>query len=204
MTMKLYYSPGACSLSPHIVLYEGGFSFEMEKVDLVSKKTESGADFTAINPKGYVPALVLNDGQVLTEGPAIIQYLADSVPEKKLIPAAGSMERYRVMEWLNFISTELHKGFGPLFNAKAPVEWKTLVKAQLLTRITYISQQLEGKNWLMGTEFTVADAYLFTVLSWANHVGLDLTSMPQITGYLKRVASRPLVQVALKAEGLLD
>ena len=202
--MKLYYSPGACSLSPHIVLYEGGFSFEMEKVDLVSKKTESGADFTAINPKGYVPALVLNDGQVLTEGPAIIQYLADSVPEKKLIPAAGSMERYHVMEWLNFISTELHKGFGPLFNAKAPVEWKTLVKAQLLTRITYVRQQLEGKNWLMGTEFTVADAYLFTVLSWANHVGLDLTSMPQITGYLKRVASRPLVQVALKAEGLLD
>ncbi len=204
MTMKLYYSPGACSLSPHIVLNEGGFSFGMEKVDLVSKKTESGADFTAINPKGYVPALVLNDGQVLTEGPAIIQYLADSVPEKKLIPAAGSMERYRVMEWLNFISTELHKGFGPLFNANAPDEWKTVVKAQLLTRINYVGQQLEGKNWLMGTDFTVADAYLFTVLSWANHVGLDLTSVPQITGYLKRVASRPLVQTALKAEGLLD
>jgi glutathione S-transferase len=204
MTMKLYYSPGACSLSPHIILNEGGFSFEIEKVDLVSKKTESGADFTAINPKSYVPALLLNDGQVLTEGPAIIQYLADSVPEKKLIPAAGSMERYRVMEWLNFISTELHKGFGPLFNAKAPAEWKTLVKAQLLTRINYVGQQLEGKNWLMGTDFTVADAYLFTVLSWANHVGLDLTSIPQITGYLKRVASRPLVQATLKAEGLLD
>ena len=166
--MKLYYSPGACSLSPHIVLNEGGFSFEKEKVDLATKQTETGADYRAVNPNGYVPALQLDDGQVLTEGPAIIQYLADRVPEKRFAPPAGTMERYRLMEWLNFISTELHKGFGALFNPQAPEEWKTAVKAQLAQRIGHVSQRLESKTYIMGDDFTVADAYLFTVLSWGN------------------------------------
>ncbi|CAG0980709.1 glutathione S-transferase [Burkholderiales bacterium] len=200
--MKLYYSPGACSLSTHIVLNEGGFSYDTERVDLASGKTETGADYRAVNPNGYVPALLLDDGQVLTEGPAIIQYLADRVPEKRLAPPAGTMERYRLMEWLNFISTELHKGFGALFNPQAPEEWKTAVKAQLAQRIGHVSQRLEGKTYLMGDDFTVADAYLFTVLGWSQYVGLDLSPWPMLTAYLGRVAARPAVQAALKAEGL--
>ncbi|MFA7525759.1 MAG: glutathione transferase GstA, partial [Acidithiobacillus sp.] len=159
--MKLYYSPGACSLSPHIILNEGGFSFDKERVDLASKKTETGADYVAINPDGYVPALLLDDGQVLTEGPAIIQYLADRVPEKKLAPPLGTLERYRLMQWLNFISTELHKGFSPLFNPQAPEEWKAVAAAQLGRRLSTVSRQLEGKDWLLGEGFSVADAYLF-------------------------------------------
>lgn len=200
--MKLYYSPGACSLSPHIVLNEGGFSYDTERVDLASGKTETGADYRAVNPNGYVPALLLDDGQVLTEGPAIIQYLADRVPEKRLAPPAGTMERYRLMEWLNFISTELHKGFGALFNPQAPEEWKTAVRAQLAQRIGHVSQRLEGKTYIMGDDFTVADAYLFTVLGWGQYVGLDLSPWPTLTAYLGRVAARPAVQAALKAEGL--
>ena len=155
--MKLYYSPGACSLSSHIVLNEGGFSFETEKVDLATKKTESGGDYTAINPNGYVPALVLEDGEVLTEGAAIIQYLADRVPEKKLTPPADTMERYRLQEWLNFISTELHKAFAPLFNPNAPEEWKTQMKDLLARRFDYVSKKLDGKQYLMGDTFTSAD-----------------------------------------------
>ena len=200
--MKLYYSPGACSLSPHIVLNEGGFKFEKEKVDLASKKTETDADYTTINPNGYVPALLLDDGQMLTEGAAIIQYLADRAPEKQLAPPAGTMQRYHLIEWLNFISTELHKGFSPLFNSKTPEDWKTVVKAQLARRIGYVDQKLKGKNWLMGEEFTVADAYLFTVLGWSKHLGIDLSPWPQVTAYLARVANRPAVQATLKAEGL--
>lgn len=200
--MKLYYSPGACSLSPHIVLNEGGFDFDKERVDLVSKKTESGADYTAINPNGYVPALLLDDGQVLTEGPAIIQYLADRLPEKKLAPPAGAVERYRLQEWLNFISTELHKGFGALFNPKAPDEWKTTARELLVRRIAYAAKRLESKPYLMGNDFTVADAYLFTVLGWSNWVGVDLSPWPALGAYLGRVAARPAVQAALKAEGL--
>ena len=200
--MKLYYSPGACSLSPHIVLNEGGFSYDTERVDLASGKTETGADYRAVNPNGYVPALLLDDGQVLTEGPAIVQYLADRVPEKRLAPPAGTMERYRLMEWLNFISTELHKGFGALFNPQAPEEWKTAVKAQLAQRIGHVSQRLEGKTYIMGDDFTVADAYLFTVLGWGQYVGLDLSPWPMLAAYLGRVAARPAVQAALKAEGL--
>lgn len=200
--MKLYYSPGACSLSPHIVLNEGGFTYDMERVDLASGKTETGADYRAVNPNGYVPALVLDDGQVLTEGPAIVQYLADRIPEKRLAPPAGTMERYRLMEWLNFISTELHKGFGALFNPQATEEWKTAVKTQLAQRIGHVSHRLEGKTYLMGDGFTVADAYLFTVLGWGQYVGLDLSPWPTLTAYLGRVAARPAVQVALKAEGL--
>lgn len=202
--MKLYYSPGACSLSPHIILNEGGFSFDLEKVDLTSKKTETGADYTAVNPDGYVPALVLDDGQVLTEGPAIIQYLADRVPEKKLAPPMGTIERYLLMQWLNFISTELHKGFAPLFNPQAPEEWKAMATAQLARRLNTVSQQLEGKDWLLGNDFTVADAYLFTVLGWGRHVGIELERWPVLKAYQDRVFMRPAVQSTLKAEGLLQ
>lgn len=200
--MKLYYSPGACSLSPHIVLIEGGFAFEREKVDLASKKTETGADYYTVNPNGYVPALLLDDGQVLTEGPAIVQYLADRVPEKRLAPPAGTMERYRLMEWLNFISSELHKSFGVLFHPEAPEVWKGVVKAQLTRRLDYASQRITGKTWLLGEDFSVADAYLFTVVSWGQYVDLDLAPWPTLTGYQGRVAARPAVAAALKAEGL--
>ena len=202
--MKLYYSPGACSLSPHIILNEGGFSFDKERVDLASKKTETGADYAAINPDGYVPALLLDDGQVLTEGPAIIQYLADRVPGKKLVPPLGTLERYRLMQWLNFISTELHKGFSPLFNPQAPEAWKAVAAAQLGRRLGTVSRQLEGKDWLLGEDFTVTDAYLFTVLGWGRHVGIDLEQWPVLKAYQGRVFMRPAVQSALKAEGLLQ
>ncbi len=201
--MKLYYSPGACSLSPHIVLNEGGFTYETERVDLASSKTETGADYRAVNPNGYVPALLLDDGQVLTEGPAIVQYLADLVPEKRLAPPAGTMERYRLMEWLNFISTELYKAFGTLFNPKAPQNWKDIVKAQLIRRIEHASQRLAGKTYIMGDDFTVADAYLFTVLGWGKYVGIEISPWPTLTAYFGRVAARPAVQAALKAEGLV-
>jgi glutathione S-transferase len=200
--MKLYYSPGACSLSPHIILIEGGFAFEKEKVDLASKKTETGADYYTINPNGYVPALTLDDGQVLTEVPAILQYLADRVPEKRLAPPAGTMERYRLMEWLNFISTELHKSFGVLFHPEAPEVWKGVVKAQLSRRLDYVSQRITGKTWLLGEDFGVADAYLFTVLSWGKYVDLDLAPWPALIAYQGRVAARSAVTAALKAEGL--
>ncbi|MDO9046348.1 MAG: glutathione transferase GstA [Methylobacter sp.] len=202
--MKLYYSPGACSLSPHIVLEEGVFIYETERVDLAGGKTETGADYRTINPNGYVPALLLDDGQVLTEGPAIVQYLADRVPETRLAPPAGSMERYRLLEWLNFISTELHKSFGALFNPQAPEAWKDLVKAQLARRFDHVSTQLDGRRWLMGDDFTVVDAYLFTVLGWGNYVGVDLAPWPALIAYQGRVASRPSVQAVLKAEGLAE
>jgi len=201
--MKLYYSPGACSLSPHIVLREGGFDFRLERVDLQSAVTETGTDYKAINPNGYVPALQLDDGQVLTEGPAIVQYLADQVPEKRLAPPAGTMERYRLMEWLNFISTELHKGFGALFNPKLPDETKAVIKSQLVSRIEHVNQLLSGKTYAMGETFTVADAYLFTVLGWGKYVGIDLSPWPVLTAYLGRVGARPAVQAALAAEGLI-
>ncbi len=201
--MKLYYGPGACSLSPHIVLNEGGFTYDTERVDLASGKTETGADYRAVNPNGYVPTLLFDDGQVLTEGPAIVQYLAELVPEKRLAPPAGTMERYRLMEWLNFISTELHKAFGALFNPKAPQDWKDIVKAQIIRRIEHASQRLAGKTYIMGDDFTVADAYLFTVLGWGKYVGIELTPWPTLTAYLGRVAARPAVQATLKAEGLI-
>ena len=201
--MKLYYSPGACSLSPHIILNEGGFSFDKERVDLASKKTETGADYAAINPDGYVPALLLDDGQVLTEGPAIIQYLADRVPEKKLAPPLGTLERYRLMQWLNFISTELHKGFSPLFNPQAPEAWKAVAAAQLGRRLGTVSRQLEGKDWLLGEDFTVADAYLFTVVGWGRHVGIDLEQWPSLKAFHRRVFDRPAVRTAMDIEGLL-
>lgn len=202
--MKLYFSPGACSLSPHIVLREAGLPFETDQVHLGSKQTKSGIDFRTVNPKGYVPALKLDDGEVLTEGPAIVQLVADQVPDKKLVPPAGTRERYRLQEWLNFISTELHKGFGPLFNSKTPDEYKQMARDSLAIRFDFVSKTFEdGRKYLTGDTFTVADAYLFTVLRWTKVVHYDLAKWPLLGEYLERVTARPAVQAALQAEGLI-
>jgi glutathione S-transferase len=201
--MKLYYTPGACSLSPHIVLREAGLSFDVEKVDLGSKKTESGKDFNTINPKGYVPALQLDDGSILTEGPAIVQYLADKAPQSKLAPANGTLERYRLQELLGFIGTELHKGFSPLFNPTYPEDAKKIARDNLAKRFNYLNTFLEKGPFLTGEQFTVADAYLFTILGWTAFVKIDLGQWPVLKAYHARVAGRPAVQAALKAEGLL-
>jgi glutathione S-transferase len=201
--MKLYYSPGACSLSPHIVLRELGEPVTLVKVDLKTKRTETGADYLAINGKGYVPALELDDGQVLTEGPAIVQYLADRKPQAGLAPAGGTMERYRLQEWLNFISTELHKQFSPLFAPDTPDAVKQAQQQRLANRFDWLSKQLEGKDWLLGARFSVADAYLFTVLNWCRFLGIELAKWPVLAQYQARVAARPAVQEALRAEGLL-
>jgi glutathione S-transferase len=198
--MKLYFSPSACSLSPHIVAREAGIDLELEKVDGAKKQTASGADFWAINPKGYVPALQLDDGQVLTEGPAIVQYLADQKPESGLAPAAGTLARYRLQEWLNFISTELHKQYSPLFNPKMSDETKAFQREYLGKRIAFVAKAVEGERYLMGAGFSVADAYLFTVLSWSKHVGVDLAAWPAIVSYMQRVGERPAVKAALDAE----
>jgi glutathione S-transferase len=201
--MKLYFSTGACSLSPHIVLREAGIPFELERVNLASKKTASGGDYLEVNPKGYVPALRFDNGDVLTEGPAIVQYLADSVPEKQLAPAAGSMERYRLVEWLNFISTELHKTFSPLFNPKAPEETKQAARDIIAARLDIVEKQLQDKDYLNGNHFSVADAYLFTVLTWARPMKFDLGRWPAVQAYMQRVAERPSVREAMEAEGLI-
>jgi glutathione S-transferase len=201
--MKLYFSPGACSLSPHIVLREAGLPFELERVYNSKKQTASGADFNGINPKGQVPTLQLDDGELLTEGPAIVQYLADRKPESGLAPAAGTMARYRLQEWLSFIGSELHKQFSPLFSPKTPEETKTTQREYLARRIAHVARSLEGKPFLMGDHFTVADAYLFAVLSWSKLVGVDLAAWPVIGEYLGRIAARPAVHAAMEAEGLL-
>lgn len=198
--MKLYYSPGACSMSPHIVALEAGIDLELEKVDLKTKKTVSGADYLSINPKGYVPALQLDDGAVLTEGPAIVQYLADRAPGAKLAPANGTIERYRLQEWLNFISTELHKGFSPLFNPATPDAMKQPIKDKLVSRFTYVDQQLAGKQYLMGSEFGVADGYLFTMCQWAGFMQIPIDGLANLKAWRERVAARPAVQAALRAE----
>jgi len=200
--MKLYYSPGACSLSPHIVAIEAGIPIELEKVDLAQHKTESGQDYMAVNPKGYVPALRLNDGSVLTEGPAIVQYLADQKPGSGLAPAAGTIERYRLQEWLAFIGTELHKLFGGLFNKASTEEVKNTTKTNINKRLAYLNDQLAGRQYLMGGTFTVADAYAFTIVNWTNFVGIDLKAYPNLAAYQARVAGRPKVHETLKAEGL--
>ena len=201
--MKLYYSPGACSLSPHIVAREAGIDLELIKADTKTKKMEDGGDYWQVNPKGYVPALRLDNGQLLTEGPAIVQYLADLKPASGLAPAAGSFERYRVQAWLNFITSEIHKNFSPLFNPAASADWKEGAKANLAKRFGFIATHLEGKQYLMGDQFTVADAYLFTVANWGQFVGVDIGQWPTVKAFHARVAARPQVQEALKAEGLL-
>ncbi|HEX2540726.1 MAG TPA: glutathione transferase GstA [Caldimonas sp.] len=201
--MKLYYSPGACSLSPHIVLIESGLAFEPVLASTKTHKLQDGTDYYTINPKGYVPLLELDNGERLTEGPAIVQYIADQVPAKGLAPANGTMARYRLQEWLNFITSELHKGVGGLFNAAMPEEAKALMKAKAAERFKWVDSQLEGKSYLMGDAFSVADAYLFTVTNWTRHVGIDISALKNLGAFQARMAARPAVQAAMKAEGLL-
>ncbi|MEP7155667.1 MAG: glutathione transferase GstA [Betaproteobacteria bacterium] len=201
--MKLYFSPGACSLSPRISLLEAGLDFTTEKVDTKTKKTESGGDFYAVNSKGYVPVLQLDNGEYLTEGPAIVQYIADLKPESGLAPKAGTMERTRLQEMLNFITSEIHKGFSPLFDATLSPEVKQVFKDKLGKRFDWLSADLQNKTWAMGENFSVADGYLFTVLNWGQWVGVDLAKWPVLLAYHARVAARPKVQEALKAEGLV-
>ncbi|CAI1514034.1 Glutathione S-transferase GST-6.0 [Serratia proteamaculans] len=200
--MKLFYKAGACSLSPHIVLREAGLDFTAEKVDLALKKTESGADYLAINPKGQVPALLLDDGSLLTEGVAIVQYLADRVPDRGLIPTAGTLSRYHAIEWLNYIATELHKGFSPLFNPKTPEEYKTIAREKLDKQFDYLDSVLAKQHFLLGNKFSVADAYLFTVMRWAIALQFDIKKRTQFSAYFDRVAARPAVDATLNAEGL--
>jgi glutathione S-transferase len=200
--MKLYFSTGACSLSPRIVLLEAGLPFTAERVDLKSKKTASGDDYLTINSKGAVPALELDDGQLLTEGPAIVQYLADLKPDSGLAPRAGSFERYRLMEILNYITSEVHKGFSPLFKPDTPADAKKIAMDNLATKLDWLSKHLAGKKFVLGDTFTVADAYLFTVLRWSGLVHVDLDKWPVLTAYAARVRERPKVKEALHAEGL--
>ncbi|GAP35976.1 glutathione transferase GstA [Piscinibacter sakaiensis] len=200
--MKLYYSPGACSLSPHIVLHESGLPFEAVFASTKTKKLQDGTDYRTINPKGYVPLLELDDGQRLAEGPAIVQYIADQVPERRLAPPAGTMPRYRLQEWLTFIGTELHKTFSPLFNPAIGDEAKAVFRQKLVERFGYVDGQLADRTWLLGDEFSVADAYLYTVSRWAAPMGVDLGALTHLAAFRARMEARPSVQAALKAEGL--
>ena len=201
--MKLYYSPGACSLASHIALYETGLPFEIDRLIKTTKMTAGGEDFMQINPKGYVPTIKLDDGSILTEGAAVLQYIADQKPDSGLAPKAGTMERYRLQEWLTFISSEIHKSFSPLFNKDTTEEVKTNARNLLAKRLGYVETQLANKPYLMGDHFTVADAYFFVVTRWSNHAGFDLGPFPRIKEYMARIAARPAVQAAMKAEGLL-
>ncbi|WP_373502391.1 glutathione transferase GstA [Aestuariivirga sp.] len=201
--MKLYYAPGACSLAPHIVLNELGENYDLEKVDLGAKKTETGADFNGVNSKGYVPTLEFAKDQVLTEVSTILQYLADKAENSKLLPKFGSMDRYRAMEQLNFVASELHKGIGGLFNPLMPEDGKKAIVARLGARLAWLDAQLAKKPYLLGDEYSVADAYAFTVLGWSKWVNLDLSPYAHITAYLDRVGARPAVQAAMKKEGLI-
>ena len=201
--MKLYYSPGACSLSPHIVLQESGLAFEPVLASTKTHQLADGTDYYTINPKGYVPLLELDDGQRLSEGPAILQYIADKVPAKNLAPANGTMARYRTQEWLNFITSELHKGIGGMFNPAMPEEAKVLMRAKATDRLKWVDAQLEGKQYLAGDAFSIPDAYLFTVTNWTQYVGIDISGMKNLSAFQARMAARPAVQAAMKAEGLL-
>jgi glutathione S-transferase len=203
-SMKLYYSPGACSLSPHLALREAGLPFSLEKVDLQTKTVESGGDFNAVNPKGYVPALELDDGRLLTEGPAIVQYIADRNPAAGIAPAAGTMERYDLQAWLTFIGTEIHKTLGSMFNPAQTAEWKAAAKATLTKRLDWLASQLDGRQFLVGDKFSVADGYLFTVLRWAEPLAFDLSPWPSIQQYVARIGQRPKVIEAMQAEGLVS
>ena len=200
--MKLYYAPGACSLSPHIVARELGIALELKKVNTKDKTIEGGGDYWKVNPRGYVPALELDNGQVLTEGPAIVQYLADQKPDAGLAPKAGSFERYRLQEWLNFLTSEIHKTFSPLFKPNTPEEYKKIAKENLAGRFDWLDKQLAGKEYLAGS-FSVADAYLFVLLNWTKPTQIDLSRWPNLVAFQKRVGSRPKVKEALQAEGLL-
>ena len=199
--MKLYYAPGACSMAAHIVLREAGLKFDLDKVDLAAKKTESGEDYLAVNPKGYVPALKLDDGTVLTEVSVICQYIADLRPRRGLAPKPKTPERYKLMEWLNFTATEIHKGLSDFYNPKITPEWKEAKLERLAKRLDYLDRALGANQHLMG-EFSIADAYLFTVLNWTGRLQVDLSKWPNIQAFKARIAERPAVKKAMKAEGL--
>ena len=201
--MKLYYSPGACSLSPHIALLEAGLPYDLVKVDLRAKKLDNGDDFLKVNPKGQVPAIALDSGELVTEGPVIVQMVADQSPGKHLAPARDSAERYKFLEWLNFITSELHKNFSPLFNPAIPDEVKKFFADRILGKFKYIDSQLAGRDYQMGEHFTVADGYLYTMMRWADGHKLDLSALPNLIAYKARVAARPKVQEALTKEGLM-
>ena len=201
--MKLFYASGACSLSPHIVAREAGIDLQLQKVDLMTQTIATAGDFLSVNPKGYVPALQLDSGEILTEGPAIVQYLADLKPQSGLAPPAGTLARYRLEEMLGYINSELHKSYSPLFRPDTPAETRAEQQAYLLRRYALIDQQLEGRKYLFGDTFTVADAYLFTVTGWAEYVKLDLSQYANLRAFQQRVAARPAVQAAMKAEGLI-
>ena len=203
MKLKLYYAPAACSLSPHIALQEAGANFTLEKVDLQTKKTESGADFFTVNPKGYVPALQLENGQVMTEGTAIVQYIAQTFPKSELAPAAGTPDHYKLLEWIGFISLELHRNLGILFNPTLTPEFRESVRAVVAKRLDWLDTQLEGKAHLVGNRFTVADGYLFTILNWSHFLSYPLSPWKAIQEYMARIGSRRSVVAALKAEGLV-
>ena len=200
--MKLFYKPGACSLASHITLRESGKDFTLDGVDLMKKRLENGDDFFAVNPKGQVPALLLDDGTLLTEGVAIMQYLADSVPDRQLLAPTSSLSRYKTIEWLNYIATELHKGFTPLFRPDTPEDFKPTVRALLEKKMQYVNDSLKDNQWICGPRFSIADAYLFTVLRWAYAVKLNMGGLGNIDAYMARMAERPAVAAALKAEGL--
>ncbi|MBK6005566.1 glutathione transferase GstA [Ramlibacter ginsenosidimutans] len=200
--MKLYYSPGACSLSPHIVLREAGLAFEAVMAPTKTHQLPDGTDYYTINPLGYVPLLELDDGTRLREGPAIVQYIADQVPNKNLAPANGTLPRYRLQEWLTFIGTEIHKSFSPLFNPNMPEEGKKIYRERLANRFGFVNNELAGKDYLMGDHFTVADAYLYTVTRWAKPMALDLSAFPNLQAHQQRVGARPAVQEALQVEKL--
>ena len=201
--MKLYYSPGVCSLSPHIALHEAGLAFEAVMASTKTHQLADGTDYYTINPLGYVPLLELDDGTRLTEGPAIVQYIADQAPEKNLAPANGTLARYKLQSWLTFIGTEIHKSFSPLFYPNTPEEYKTTVKEKLLGRFQWLDSQLADKPYLMGEQFTVADGYLFTVSNWTARVGPDISALANLQAYRARVGARPAVQAAMRAEGLI-
>jgi len=200
--MKLFYAPGVCSLSPHIVLKESGLPFELVRTDIKAKTTEGGGDYKKTNPLGYVPALGLDDGTILTEGPAIVQYIADKVPEKKLAPANGTLDRYKLQSWLNFVSSELHKGFSPLFNPAMPEAAKQIAKDRLAARFAHLDAHFAKHNYLMGNDFSLPDAYAFTVLRWTAPTKIDLAPYPHIQAFMQRMQARPAVQAAMTAEGL--
>ena len=202
--MKLYFSPGACSLAPHIVLQESGLPFDLVKADLKTHQLAAdGSDYYPITSKGQVPLLELDGGERLSEGPAITQYIADQVPAKNLAPANGTMARYRVQEWLNFVTSELHKGIGGLFNPAMPEDGKAVIRAKATSKLKWVDEQLEGKQYLVGDAFTIADAYLFTITNWTGHTGIDISDLKNLGAFQARMAARPAVQAALKAEGLL-
>jgi glutathione S-transferase len=201
--MKLYYSPGACSLSPHIALLEAGLPYELVKVDLRAKKLENGDDYLKINPKGQVPALALDNGELATEGPVIVQMIADKAAGKNLAPARDSAERYKLQEWLNFITGELHKNFSPLFNPAIPEEVKNVFKERIMGKFKYLDSQLAGRDYLMGKQFSVADGYLYTMLRWADGNKMDLSGFKNLMAFKDRVAARPKAQEALTKEGLM-